>query len=354
MLKKNNLILLISPLIIFSFGFVALLSTSGPLVRSHVVYFIVGYLFFLLFSSLDHAYLKHLWKYIYLVSVILLLITFAFAELRLGAARWIEIGGLTFQTSEFAKFALILAVSSMIENNLSGIKDLRFLGILVLLMALPVFLIFVQPDLGTTLVLLSTFLGMLFFSGINKMYFLYVFLAAGIFSAPIWHILKDYQKNRILVFLNPQLDVLGSGYNVIQSLIAVGSGGFWGKGFGRGTQANLKFLPAHWTDFIFASFAEEWGFFGVILLIFSFCLLLVTILYVAYKSEELFGKIFCVGVFMVIFIQFMVNVGMNLGVMPVTGVTLPLVSYGGSSMIITMLLLGVVHNIWRTNNGKFM
>ena len=346
MLKRLNIPLLILPLIVFSFGFITLLSIAPDLFRNHVVFFLVGVVFYFLFSYVDYSYFKYLWKYLYIISISLLLITLLFAELRSGAARWLQIGPLSFQTSEMAKFALIVGISAILSEQDEQINRLKTLAKLLVVLLPSVALVLVQPDLGTTMVLLAVFLGIVFFAGINKYFVIFSLLAVGIFSNPLWNALKDYQKRRILVFFNPQLDVLGSGYNVIQSLIAVGSGGLVGKGFGRGTQANLQFLPAYWTDFIFASFAEEWGFLGVFLLVSSFLLLLGAILYVAYTAFDSFGKYFAIGVFLVFFLQFTINVGMNLGLMPVTGVTLPLVSYGGSSILFSMLSLGVLQNIW--------
>lgn len=346
MLRKLNVLLLVLPFVLFSFGFVTLLSTNSGLVKAHIVSFALGYILFVVCSYFDYTVYKYIWVYIYVLCVALLAVTYFLAEQRFGSVRWLDFGFFTFQTSEFAKFALVLSIPVIAINRLGEINTFKTLFILGVTLALPVGFVLLQPDLGTSLVMLSVFVGVLFFAGLSKVYFFVCALIFGIFSAPIWHFLHDYQKNRILIFLNPQLDVLGSGYNVIQSMIAVGSGGLVGKGFGRGTQANLSFLPAHWTDFIFASFAEEWGFIGVMLLITAFLLLFLVILNTCLKSDDLFGKLICVGVFMVFFTQFTINIGMNLGIMPVTGITLPLVSYGGTSMIFSLALLGIVNNIW--------
>jgi rod shape determining protein RodA len=185
----------------------------------------------------------------------------------------------------------------------------------------------------------------LFFAGLDKWYFIISFLALGIFSSPLWGILKDYQKKRMLVFLNPSLDVLGSGYNVIQAQIAVGSGGLFGKGFGHGTQSQLNFLPAHWTDFAFASFSEEWGFVGVALMVLLFLLLLIVLMLIYKRTQNGGGSLIVGGVFAVFLTQFLINVGMNLGVMPVTGIPLPFISYGGSSILVSLLLLGLVQSV---------
>lgn len=346
MLKKSNIFILLVPILIFSLGFVTLLSTSQNLVRSHLFYFVLGYMFLLAFSFIDYALLKFFWKYIYIFTIIILLITYFFAEARLGAGRWLSIGGFSFQPSEFAKIGVLAVLASYMVANIKRVNNLKFLLISVGLFTPPALLVLIQPDLGTSLVYIALFMGLLFYSNVSKFYFLLLASILGIFSTPVWHLLQEYQKKRILVFLNPQLDVLGAGYNVIQSIISVGSGGIMGKGFGRGTQASLEFLPAHWTDFIFASFAEEWGFLGVFVLIGLYVFLLLNILYVSSRTDELFGKLLSVGVFFILFTQFTINVGMNMGLMPVTGVTLPLVSYGGSSMLVTLILLGLVNSIY--------
>lgn len=352
MLKKYNLPLIILPFIIYIFGFITLLSTSPSLVNNHLIFFAVGVVFYYIFASIEYNIYKHVWKYLYVAGAVLLLVTIAFAEFRSGSARWLSLGSLNFQTSEFAKLTLILSVSAYVAANKDAVSSFKTILFTALLTCLYVVLIFMQPDLGTSLVLMALSGGIIFYAGLNKLYILGAILLVGVFSSPIWRMLKDYQQERIIVFLNPQLDVLGSGYNVIQSVIAVGSGGFQGKGFGQGTQANLKFLPAYWTDFIFASFAEEWGFVGVFLFVSVFTFFMVWILKISHEVKDVFGKLICVGVFSVFFTQFTVNVGMNLGIMPVTGVTLPLVSYGGSSMLFSMIMIGIVHNVWQKNNEK--
>jgi len=214
------------------------------------------------------------------------------------------------------------------------------------------FLVVVQPDLGTTIILLLIFVGMLFYAGVNKIYFVLAFVVLGLFSSPIWANLHDYQKERIIVFLNPTLDVAGSGYNVIQSTIAIGSGGLLGRGFGHGTQTHLQFLPVYWTDFIFAAFAEEWGLVGVVCILVFYAALLVSVLRISFKVESSFGSLLCAGVFILFFSQFGINVGMNLGILPVTGIPLPLVSYGGSSLVTSLFLLGLVQSVWIHRRGR--
>ena len=312
-------------------------------------HFLAGLVVYFVALYVDYKLLRYLWKPIYIVGLFLLLITYMLGEVRSGSARWINLVFISIQPSELAKIVLVIFIASFVSYyhvSLNKPKRLAFLGALLVPLF---FLVFIQPDLGTTLTLIAVTLGMLFFTNLNKLYYLVLFIIGGISSAPVWNLLQDYQKNRILVFLNPQMDVLGSGYNVIQSLIAVGSGGWLGKGFSHGTQTHLNFLPAHWTDFIFASFAEEWGFVGVLVFLVLYMALLLTLLYMVFRVKDNFGMLLCAGVFFVFFVQFVINVGMNLGLMPVTGLPLPLVSYGGSSLLVSMCLLGIAQSVWVRN-----
>lgn len=351
-LQKYNFALLILPVLIFALGFVMLLSTSPERAKTQLIYFFIGYFLYILVSSIDYTIYKYYWKHVYFVILGFLLLTFILGEVRLGAVRWISVGFLNLQPSEFAKIVLIISLSAFLsirQKVLAALKD--WLHFFIIFVPVTV-LVLMQPDLGTAIVFFALTGGILFFAGLNRVYFLLAFLLMGIFSSPIWNMLHYYQKKRILVFLNPSLDILGSGYNVIQAVIAVGSGGLWGKGFGRGTQSHLNFLPAHWTDFALASFAEEWGFIGVCAVVILFTLLLLTLLYIAMQDSDSFGSLLVIGVFMVFFTQFVVNVGMNLGIMPVTGIPLPLFSYGGSSLLTSMILLGVAQSVWMSTQGR--
>jgi rod shape determining protein RodA len=338
--------LLIVPFMIFVIGFVTHYSTSPERGTMHLFFFLFGLFLYFIMMSLDYSVFLYIWKYIYIIVLVLLFVTFILGEVRLGASRWLTIGMLTFQPSELSKLVLTISIGSYIYSLNYMIFELKNVMKLVLYTLPLLILVFIQPDLGTTLILLVTFTGILFYSGVSKMYFLLTALFFGILSEPLWSILKDYQKNRILVFLNPQLDTQGSGYNVIQSLIAIGSGGIFGQGFSRGTQTHLNFLPAYWTDFVFASFSEEWGLIGVSVLLILFLILFMIILYMLYKTRDVYAKLLIFGIFTTLLIQFVINIGMNLGLLPVTGIPLPLMSYGGSSMLVTMLMLGMLQSTW--------
>lgn len=349
-LKSFNIGLLILPILIFSLGYISLLSTSPDKARTQLIFFIVGYAIYIAASFVDLTFLKYYWKLPFFLVLALLVLTFVGGVVKFGASSWLRIGVFTFEPSEFAKIALIVGLSALIVSDSETLFRLRGIYKLLLLILPVTVLVLIQPDLGTALVLLAAFVGVLFYAGLNKIYFFMMAMAFGIFSSPIWSFLHDYQKRRILVLLNPNLDVLGSGYNVTQAMIALGSGRLLGKGFGMGTQSHLGFLPVYWTDFIFSSFSEEWGFVGAALLLILYAALLICLIHIAYRVKDAFGSLVCIGTFVIFFFQFLINVGMNLGMTPVTGVTLPLVSYGGSSIISSFILLGLVQSFWRSRS----
>ncbi len=346
LLKRYNLSLLVIPVLIFSLGLITLYSVSPVQARGQLIYFFIGIFVYLIFVLSNYSYILKFWRFFYIGNLVLLIALLIWGNVVAGATRWLGVGGVNFQPSEFAKFSLIISMVGYISekrSDMKNIKDLLILFLLFISFFIPVAL---QPDLGTALVLVVIFVSIIYFGGINKFIFLGGISVLGILSGPIWNLLKEYQKQRILIFLNPRSDYLGSGYNVVQSIIAVGSGGFLGRGFGRGSQSHLEFLPAYWTDFIFASYAEEWGFAGVVVLLLLFFGLFISIWHVAYQNRSFSGNLLSLSVLITIFTQFIVNVGMNLGIMPVTGIPLPLMTYGGSSLITSLALLGLVQSAW--------
>lgn len=330
-------------LVIGVLGLVLLWGLVPDLFLHQVIFFILGLAFFLIFSQIDFRIYENFRWLIYLIVCALLLLTLVLGGVTRGAVRWIVIGPFAVQFSEIVKPFLVLFFSFYFARE--KIKVSYLLGGIFLFLV-PAFLIFYQPDLGSTLVMASALLGILLAS------LSFSLILSGIFSLflilPVsWFFLAAYQKERILSFLNPGLDPLGSGYNLIQAVISVGSGQFFGRGLGRGTQSQLAFLPEHHTDFIFASFTEELGFIGAIILLGLYFLLLLRILKVAQNAREGFARLFCLGIFSFLLFQVFVNVGMNLGIVPITGITLPFVSYGGSSIISLMISLGMVESIAR-------
>jgi len=336
-------------ILILSLGTVTVLSVNPQLFTTQITYVILGILVYLFLSSLDFRIFEGLGNFFYLMSILILIAPLFWGIVSRGAVRWIQIGGITFQPSEFAKPLLIIFFAKYWLSKNFNFKNLvAYFGYLFF----PLFLIFRQPDLGSTLVVLVIALGIMFFTEINWKQIIVLalfFLLAVPFSVQF---LKDYQKQRIVHFLNPWADPLGAGYNVIQSVISIGSGGLTGKGFGKGTQSHLAFLPERHTDFIFASFAEEFGFLGSVGLILLYFLLLRRILQRSLALKDIFNLRISLGVFFLIFFQVLVNIGMNLGVLPITGITLPLFSYGGSSLVSTMICLGLTESVFRLTEEK--
>lgn len=333
--------LLLSLLVIFSFGFSILFTQEQSLAFQQLKFFLLAILVFFFFSLLDYHFFKHFYAWFYFLSLVFLLINLFLGKTVRGATRWLSLGFFSFQTSEIVKPMLILAFAGFLKTSKKAPLFLRNL----VLFLLPVVLIFIQPDLGSALILLLTFGGMLLTSQV-PFYLVMLVLFFGSTSLPAgWYFLKDYQKERLLAFLNPQADPLGANYNLIQSIVSVGSGRFLGKGLGFGSQAQLKFLPERHTDFIFATLAEELGFLGSLFFLSVYFFLLLRILKISERVEGGFAKRASLGIFFLFFSQFLINVGMNLGLLPITGITLPLVSVGGSSLISSLICLGIVESI---------
>lgn len=349
MLVKNfDFLILLAVVVVASLGLTILWSVAPALLSQQFIFLILGFILFFSFSRIDFRLFAHFKWFFYLFPCFLLLLTFFFGSWTRGAVRWIEIGPLRLQPSELAKPFLIVFFASFLSSGLS------FKRVLVsfFLLLIPLFLVFKQPDLGNTLILLAFFTTIVIMGGLRPIFiWLGTFLVGGL-TPFFWYFLKDYQKERLISFLNPYHDPLGAGYNLFQAMIAVGSGQIIGRGLGRGTQSHLQFLPEHHTDFIFASLAEELGFVGSFILLFAYGLLLWRILKTAERIQDPFGVLICGGVFGMLLTQIFINIGMNIGLLPITGITLPLVSYGGSSLISTLLSLGLVESVAREIKRK--
>jgi rod shape determining protein RodA len=279
------------------------------------------------------------YKIIFLVFTGLLFLTLFTGSIR-GSKRWIDIGFFQFQTSEFFKPFFISCLAAVLNapNRFSRLKLFAVFGMFLI----PCFAIFLQPDLGSAIIYTTTFAAIFFFSGLSsKITAIISAVLVGVIPF-LWPFLKEYQKARIIGFLNPELDPQGITYNVTQAIIAVGSGGFLGKGLGLGTQAQYRFLPEFHTDFAFASFIEQFGFVGGVLLFLIYALLFYRLVkkMFLYKDSD-YKFLFLIGTISLIFFEAVINIGMNLGLMPVTGIALPFISYGGSSLLSTMMLLGI-------------
>lgn len=314
-------------------------SSSFELAIQQAVFAIIGIIFFLMVSRSELKFFRNIIKPLYLVIFISLIAVFILGIETRGSLRWIPLGIFNIQPSEFAKPILILFLAKFWSENLPTVINI----LKSLLWSAPlIFLIFKQPDLGSALTVGAIWLGMLFAARISLKKTI-ILLLIFLLMVPIgWFFLHGYQKDRITSFLSPKSDPLGTGYNVIQSTIAVGSGEFFGRGLGRGTQSRLQFLPEFRTDFIFASIAEEMGFAGSVLILSLYMFLLSYFLKVAYQVNNSFSFLVIIGVFSMFLFQLFVNIGMNVGILPITGITLPLISYGGSSLIVTFISLGMV------------
>ncbi|OGE81917.1 MAG: rod shape-determining protein RodA [Candidatus Doudnabacteria bacterium RIFCSPLOWO2_02_FULL_48_8] len=339
---SSVLLLLLGLLMIYSNTYEA----GAGLFYRQVVFAFVGLILMFALAMYDYRNLKKATGYIYLFIVLALIVVWWFAEPIRGSARWIDLGFFRFQPAEFAKLALVIVTAKVLDQYGEKIKSFPYVLLSLMYVLIPLGLIVIQPDLGTALVIFFTWAGMLMLSKVKKTHLLWLFLAFLIAAILAWSsVLHDYQKQRIHTFLNPTADPQGQGYNVLQSIIAVGSGQYLGRGVGRGLQSQLKFLPERQTDFIFASTAEELGFIGSSIILIAFLILFLRLLKTMQISRDNFGMYLSLGVFFMMLTQALVNIGMNLGLLPVTGIPLPLLSYGGSSLITTFLALGIVQSI---------
>lgn len=331
-------------LFLLSLGTLVIYSSEPRLALVQGTLAVLGLLLFWALSFIDVNIYGSYTRYLYVVTVLLLLFVFILGVETRGSLRWISIAGLQFQPSEFIKPVLILFLARFWSTNHPSWLNI---GKSLLLIAPAVGLIFKQPDLGTALTLLTIWLLMLIGANISLAKMAFMGGLSAVFMPVMWLLMQDYQKARILSFLSPKQDPLGVGYNVIQSVIAVGSGEILGRGLGRGTQSRLQFLPEFRTDFVFASIAEEFGFVGSMIVLLLYGALLSRIFQTVFHASDKFSSLIIFGVLGMLFFQIAVNIGMNIGIVPVTGITLPLLSAGGSSIISTLICLGLVASVSR-------
>jgi len=285
---------------------------------------------------------------LYGISIVLLICVLIFGKTVKGAQSWFNLGGFSFQPTDIVKLAVIAVLAKYFSRRHVEIKRIQHLFISVLYALLPIGLIMLQPDFGSAMVVGVLWLGMALISGISKKHILIVAGVLVVSFIIAWiGLFKPYQKARIMTFINPTSDIRGSGYNAYQSVIAVGSGGVLGKGYGHGTQSRLNYLPEYETDFIFAAFAEEWGLLGALVILASFGVLLWRVMLHATFGASNFETLFCVGYAILLCTHVIINVGMNIGIMPVTGIPLPFMSYGGSHLLGECIGLGMVLSMAR-------
>jgi rod shape determining protein RodA len=375
-------------------GLIAVYSATHVAVQSSGSYFskqltvaIIGFILMLSMAFIPFRYIQRSSYLFYGLSIMLLIFVLIFGSRGYGADRWLAFGSIKLQPSEFCKLATIMAVATYLSKSDVDINRLKHFLTVIGIIIIPFVLIARQPDLGTSLVFLAIILPLLYWSGLNWFYLFviitplitlvlsfnfYAFLIwmivisiiliisrqkpiiligvfllhifVGLLTPVLWGQLKPYQQQRILTFANPEADPQGAGYQIIQSKVAIGSGGIWGKGFLEGTQTQLRFLPAQHTDFIFSVIGEEWGFSGILVVLSLFTVLILYLIYLASLVRSKYSSLVIVGITTVLFFHIVVNIGMTIGLAPVTGLPLPFISYGGSFLLSMFLMMGIIMN----------
>jgi len=316
-----------------------------PFFSHQLVWIAISFVVFFILSYIDFRFLKRTDVLVVLFSFfsILLLLLFAVGHVSNGAQSWFSFGGFSFQPSDMMKLVVIMMLAKYFSRRHVEIDNFKHIFISGLYALIPFLLVFLQPDFGGAMIIFFIWFGMTLISGISRKYLLVVLGCAAITFALLWgFVFQPYQKARVVNFIQPLSNIQGSGYNVYQSTIAVGSGQVFGKGVGFGTQSRLKFLPEYQTDFIFAAFAEEWGFVGAIILFLLLGLIIWRILHIALLGAKNFEILYGIGLAVYFMSHFIINIGMNIGIMPVTGITLPFMSYGGSHLLTEFIGLGIL------------
>jgi len=352
-----NYILLFLSISIFCIGVVLLYSAGGgsmdPWASKQLIRFIIAIAVYLVVSLINIRFWIGISYYIYFLSLLMLILVSFYGSTGMGAQRWLNLGIFNIQPSELIKFSIVLVLARYFhaEKELRLWDNIKNFIYPLLLILLPAYIIFIQPDLGSALILVMVSLTILFVIGISVWFFVSSTIIVIIFLPVAWFfLLYDYQKDRLLIFLDPLRDPFGSGYHIIQSKIALGSGGLFGKGFLQGTQSHLNFLPEIQTDFIFTLLAEEFGIFGTLILLFLYIIIIFYSLIIGVICKSRFACFISIGVSINIFYYVFINTAMVSGLIPVVGIPLPLVSYGGTSMLCVMFGLGLVSNAYLNRN----
>jgi rod shape determining protein RodA len=346
-LRNYDYVLLISILLLGVISIFSMYSTDGGNLlfhsKSHITKFLIFFSLMIILSFINIKFWFH-FSYIFYVIILALLIWASINGVKAsGSQRWIDLYFINLQPSELMKIAIIACLAKYYHRlNLNKINSFQSILIALMILIIPTMFVVSQPDLGTSILIASSGLAVIWLAGLNVKYFFYSFFALLISMPFVISLLKPYQKLRILTFLDPDRDPLGAGYQIIQSKIAVGSGGLTGKGFLKGTQSYLEFLPEKHTDFIFTLFAEEHGFVGSLGLLFIYMIIIYRVVQIGAISRSYFAKLFCYGYGFAIFFYVIVNMSMVLGMLPIVGSPLPIMSYGGSSMLATMIGFAIV------------
>ena len=349
-IKAINWEVILILILFFLTGCTVLYSASGGdaslLVKKHIYKFIFSIIIFISICLLNYKFINRFSFIFYLISIFLLIFLIVFGVESGGSKRWISLSFLSIQPSEFTKIFLVLAIAKY-YSEVSFIKNNSFIKSLfpILLIFIPFFLIVNQPDLGTSILLLANGLSIIIVSGISVWFIILGFIIMIALIPITWNLLHNYQQNRILTFLNPENDPLGSGYHIAQSKIAVGAGGFTGKGYMQGSQSQLEFIPEIHTDFVFSIFSEEFGFVGSVIIIILHLYLFCFGLKSSFYANNIFDKLVVFGLTINYFFYFLINISMVIGLVPVVGVPLPIISYGGSSMLAIMISFAIIIKI---------
>lgn len=320
-----------------------------PFYVKQLIWLFIATIALIIFVSFDYVRLKEFWIIFYVIGILLLLIVIFTGKTAMGAKRWINLGFFSFQPSEIFKIIFIISISAFLENKKVPLSAKDIIKTLVIFGFIPFLLILKQPDLGTAILIVLVTCIMIIYRGISFKMLLLLLSLSAISIIFLWEILweglKEYQKNRILAFIDPQIDPKGIGYNITQSVITVGSGGFFGKGFLEGTQGPLKFLPERHTDFIFPIFAEEWGFLGCLILLSLYLIVFLRCFETSMIAKNNFGKLLSIGFTSIFLLYFFINIGMTIGIMPVVGIPLPFMSYGGTTLLANFIGIALVINV---------
>lgn len=339
-------------------GFTMLYSAAGghiyPWLAKQLIFFAIFFPLMLLIAIIDIRFWLHTSYLYYGIALILIIAVDIMGHSAMGATRWFKVGGLALQPSEIMKVSLVLALSRYFyQKNAADIGKIKFSIVPILMILIPTYFVFDQPDLGTATILLLVGAATLFIAGVKAWKFIVAGACALVAIPFLWiFVFYDYQKERILNFLNPDNDPLGTGYNIIQSKIAIGSGGVFGKGFLNGTQGQLDFLPEKQTDFIFTMLSEELGFIGCVLTIILYATIIFMGTQIAFRARHQFGKLLVIGVMNILFIHVFINMGMVMGLLPVVGAPLPLISYGGTITASMLIGFGFVLNVDKNSDAE--
>lgn len=352
-LRKFDWILLVAVFLLFCLGLAAIYSVGLSQTmaginnfKKQIIFGVIGFLALFIVGMVNYSGWRVYSRTLQAISLISLVAVLFFGSIVNGTKGWFSIWGFSFQPVELAKIVLILLLAKFFSNRLQRFRAVKHIIISFLITISFVLLVMLQPDLGSALVLLGIWVILLVLTGLEKKYYLILLAAIVLIISISWNFfLVDYQQKRILVFLQPTTDSRGSGYNVSQAIIAIGSGNLFGRGLGFGSQSQLRFIPESQTDFLFAVIAEELGLFGVILILGLWAVIFYRLILIARRAPDDFGLFVVLGIATLFFLHLFINIGMNMGIMPVTGISLPFLSYGGSFLVVCLVLVGMAESV---------